>query len=84
MNQWEVFVNDLSELAENKEIELSIRTLNPGMHMYTYKRVKAKVSTTLDAYPDRLQVRLGRGQLSKNRYSIQVVEEVERCPAKYL
>ena len=45
MNQWEVFVMDMSELAEGKDIELSIRTLNPGLQKYTYKRVKAQVSS---------------------------------------
>jgi hypothetical protein len=31
------------ELAEGKDIEISIRTLNPGMHKYTYKHVRAQV-----------------------------------------
>ena len=84
MNQWEVFVDDLSELAEGKELELSIRTLNLGIHMYTYKRVTAKVSSSLEEYADQLQVRLGRGQLSKSRFSIQILGEIQRCPAKYL
>ena len=84
MNQWEVFVMDMSELAEGKDIELSIRTLNPGNQKYTYKRVKAQVSTTLDKFADQLQVRLGRGQLSPARYSIKVIEEIQRMPAKYL
>lgn len=84
MNQWEVFVMDLAELAEGKELELTIRTLNPGMHKYTYKRVRAQVSSTLEQFPDRLQVRMGRGQLSDRKFSIQVLEEVQRMPAKYL
>lgn len=84
MNQWEVFVMDLSELAEGKDLELTIRTLNPGIHKYTYKRVKAKVSPALDKFEDRLQVRFGRGQLSDKKFSIQVLEEVQRTPAKYL
>jgi len=84
MNQWEVFVMDMSELAEGKDIELSIRTLNPGLQKYTYKRVKAQVSSSLDKFSDQLQVRLGRGQLSAARYSIKVIEEIQRIPAKYL
>lgn len=83
MNQWEVFVMDVAELAEGKDLELTIRTLNPGLHKYTYKRVKAQVSSTLDKFADQLQVRLGRGQLSPARFSIKVIEEVERLPAKY-
>ncbi|MDT3737200.1 MAG: phenylphosphate carboxylase subunit gamma [Denitratisoma sp.] len=84
MNQWEVFVNDVKELAEDTELELTIRTLNPGIHKYTYKRVRAQVSTDLKKHADQLQVRLGRGQLSQGRFSIKVLGEVQRMPAKYL
>lgn len=84
MNHWEVFVLDMSELAEGRDLELSLRTLNPGIHKYTYKRVSCRVSSNVDALPDRLQVRMGRGQLSPARYSIQVLGEIQRCPAKYL
>lgn len=84
MNQWEVFVNDVKELAEDTDLELTIRTLNPGLHKFTYKRVKCQVSTNLKKHVNQLQVRLGRGQLSNNRFSIQVLDEVQRMPAKYL
>lgn len=83
MNQWEVFVMDLRELDEEEEIELSIRTLNPGIHKYTYRRVRCQVSSNPEALPDRLQVRMGRGQLSQTRYSIKVLGEIQRMPAKY-
>ena len=82
MNQWEVFVTDVAELAEGTDLELTIRTLNPGVQKYTYKRVRAQVSATPDKFGDQLQVRLGRGQLSQARFSIKVIEEVQRCPAK--
>lgn len=84
MNQWEVFVMDVAELAEGQDIELTIRTLNAGLHKYTYKRVKAQVSSDLKKFPDQLQVRLGRGQMSKSRFSIKVLGDVQRMPAKYL
>lgn len=83
MSQWEVFVADLAELPEGKDLELTIRTLDPGIHKYTYKRAKVRVSSQLDALPDQLQVRYGRGQLAPKRFSIQVLEEIERLPAKY-
>lgn len=83
MNQWEVFVNDVKELAEDADLELTIRTLNPGIHKYTYKRVRAQVSSDLKRYADQLQVRLGRGQLSASRFSIKVLDEVQRLPEKY-
>ena len=84
MNQWEVFVMDVAELAEGQDLELTIRTLNAGLHKYTYKRVKAQVSSDLKKFPDQLQVRLGRGQMSKSKFSIKVLGEVQRMPAKYL
>lgn len=83
MNQWEVFVSDLSELTDTEENELTIRTLNPGREKYTYIRAKVKVSPDLDRHPDRLQVRFGRGQLADERFSIEVLEEVPRLPEKY-
>ena len=84
MNQWEVYVNDVKELTEDAEIELTIRTLNPGIHKYTYKRVRAQLSSDLKKHADQLQVRLGRGQLSNSRFSIKVLGEIQRMPAKYL
>ncbi len=84
MNQWEVFVMDVAELAEGQDLELTIRTLNAGLHKYTYKRVKAQVSSDLKKFTDQLQVRLGRGQMSKSKFSIKVLGEVQRMPAKYL
>lgn len=84
MNQWEVYVSDVKELAEDAEIELTIRTLNPGIHKYTYKRVSCQISADLKKHADQLQVRLGRGQLSNAKFSIKVLGEVQRMPAKYL
>lgn len=84
MNQWEVFVMDPAELPEGKQLELSVRTLNSGLKKYTYQRVKAEVSPSLDKFPDQLQVRLGRGQLSPQRFSIRIIETIQRMPAKYL
>ena len=84
MNQWEVFVMVVAELAEGQDLELTIRTLNAGLHKYTYRRVKAQVSSDLKKFPAQLQVRLGRGQMSKSRFSIKVLGDVQRMPAKYL
>ncbi|MBA3902266.1 MAG: phenylphosphate carboxylase subunit gamma [Rhodocyclaceae bacterium] len=84
MNQWEVFVMDVAELAEGQDLELTIRTLNPGIHKYTYKRVRAQVSSDPGKFADQLQVRLGRGQMSNRKFSIEVLGEVQRMPSKYL
>jgi phenylphosphate carboxylase gamma subunit len=84
MNQWEVFVMELDELPEGEQLELTIRTLNDGLQKYTYKRVQARVSRNTEEFADRLQVRFGRGQLAKERYSIDVLGEIQRFPDKYL
>ncbi len=84
MNQWEVFVDNIKELAEDTDLELTIRTLNPGIHKFTYRRVRCQVSTDVKKHADQLQVRLGRGQPSPARFSIKVLDEVQRMPAKYL
>jgi phenylphosphate carboxylase gamma subunit len=83
MNQWEIFVMSMSELAEDTDLELTIRTLNPGLHKYTYIRARAQVSADLKKFPDQLQVRMGRGQLSPAKFSIKVLGEIQRMPAKY-
>ena len=83
MSQWEVFVSELSELAEGRDVELTIRTLDPGIHKYTYRRAKVRVSRDTSELPDGLQVRFGRGELAPQRFSIRVLEEVQRMPAKY-
>ena len=83
MNQWEVFVMDMADLGQRKDLALSIRTLNPGRHKYTYKHVRCQVSSNPETHPDRLQVRMGRGQLSAAKFSIKVIEEIQRMPAKY-
>ncbi len=83
MNQWEVFVSSEKELVEDTDLELTIRTLNPGVHKYTYKRVRCQVSGDLKKHADQLQVRLGRGQLSASRFSIKVLGEIQRMPEKY-
>ncbi|HEY5719986.1 MAG TPA: phenylphosphate carboxylase subunit gamma, partial [Gammaproteobacteria bacterium] len=38
MNKWETFVMELDELPEGEDLQLTIRTLNDGLHKYTYKR----------------------------------------------
>jgi len=84
MNKWEVFVDDLSELDGDEAMELTVRTLNDGKSKYTYKRVSAQVSAEQDRYDDYLQVRFGRGQLADQKFSISILNEIQRIPDKYL
>ena len=74
MNQWEVFVNDVKELVEDTDLELTIRTLNPGMHKFTYKRVRCSVSADLKKHADQLQVRLNPVPRLPRRHSVELTE----------
>ncbi len=76
MSTWEVFVGSLDELAEGRDVTLSLRTLEPGPRKYTYRRVRARVSADPDRYGDRLQVRFGRGQLHDRSFSVEILEEL--------
>jgi phenylphosphate carboxylase gamma subunit len=83
MNQWEVFVMDMGELPRARISRSASAPSTPGMHKYTYKHVRAQVSSTRDKFPDQLQVRMGRGQLSPAKFSIKVIEEIRRLPPQY-
>jgi phenylphosphate carboxylase gamma subunit len=83
MNQWEVFVMDMKRAGRGQGSGAVDPHAESGHHKYTYKHVKCQVSSNLDQHPDRLQVRMGRGQLSAAKFSIKVIEEIQRMPAKY-
>jgi phenylphosphate carboxylase gamma subunit len=75
MAEYDTYVlTDFAELQEDVEIEGVIRDLAPGKRKYRSTYARFKVSKTPDKYPDKLQVRLGRGQLVDTPCSIQVIE----------
>lgn len=84
MAAYDTFVNNLSELQEDKELPLAVRDLQPGIHKYCYRHVVALVSSDPGKYPDKLDIRFSRGQLHPNSYSIKIVKQVPTLPAKYL
>lgn len=84
MFNYDIFVNSLDELQEGQELELQVRDLTPGIHKYVYKWVKAQVSSNAETYPQKLQIRFGRGQAYEMPYSIQVSGEISKFPVKYL
>lgn len=83
MIDWDTFVTSLNELPEDRDLVLSLRTLQPGIHKYTYKYVRCRVSTDAAKYPDRLMIRFGRGRPHTDLYSVEVLEELPRLPTKY-
>ena len=71
-------INTIPDIQES--IELIIRDLNPEDRRYKYKSsfVKAHVSKDKSRYSDALWIRLGRGQLQAEPWSIEVLETVDK------
>ena len=75
MAEYDTFVlTDFADLEEDVELVGVIRDLAPGKTKYRSTYARFKVSKSADKYPDKLQVRLGRGQLVPTPCSIQVIE----------
>ncbi len=78
--KWDTFIlTKLSEVVEDKEELRTIRDITPGVGTRKYRcmLVKALISKKPDKYPDQLQVRLGRGQLTPHVWSIKITEEID-------
>jgi phenylphosphate carboxylase gamma subunit len=80
---FDVFVNSLGDLPEGKEIQLALRDLTPGRHKYCYRNVVAMVSANPETYPEKLQIRFGRGQAHSQPYSIKILNDVDRIPERW-
>ena len=70
------FLNELSDIIEDADTELTIRDLTPGIYKYKEIFVKAAVSKDPDKYPDKLWIRLGKGQLQSQPWSIKIKERL--------
>ncbi len=84
MFNYDVFINSLTDLPEEQEVNLAIRDLSPGIHKFCYSNVTALVSPDAKKYEHTLQVRFGRGQAHPAPYSIKVLRQVERIPERWL
>ena len=81
MAEYDTFIlTDFADLQEDVEIVDVIRDLAPGKRKYRSTYARFKVSKSADKYPDKLQVRLGRGQLVPTPCSIQVIEFLNVIP----
>lgn len=69
-------------VPEEKEMELIVRDLTPADRKYKYRSayVTALVSRSESKYPDRLWIRLGRGQLQEQPWSIKILKELSKVP----
>jgi hypothetical protein len=73
-------LTDLSLVPEDKETEMILRDLTPSDRRYKYRSffASAMVSRDDSKYPDKLWVRLGRGQLQEKPWSVKIVKEVNK------
>jgi len=73
-------LTDLDLVPEDKETEIILRDLTPSDRRYKYRSFFASALVSRDGskYPDKLWVRLGRGQLQENPWSVKVIREVSK------
>jgi hypothetical protein len=73
-------LTDLFLVPEDKETEMILRDLTPSDRRYKYRSffASALVSRDESKYPDKLWVRLGRGQLQEKPWSVKIVKEVNK------
>ena len=73
-------LTDPALVPEDKEIEMILRELTPADRRYKYRGffVSAMVSRDEDKYPDKLWIRLGRGQLQEKPWSVEIVRQVNK------
>lgn len=73
-------LTDLSMVPEDQEKEMILRDLTPSDRRYKYRSffASAMVSRNEAKYPDKLWVRLGRGQLQEKPWSVKIVKEVNK------
>jgi len=73
---------DPEKIPEEKESEMIVRDLTPADRRYKYRSayVTALVSKSESKYPDRLWIRLGRGQLQEKPWSIKILKELNKLP----
>jgi hypothetical protein len=81
MATWDTFIDtDFKDMTEDKEQVAVIRDLTPGKGKYRSTYAKIKVSKDPAKYPEKLWVRLGRGQLIESPCSMEILQFVNVIP----
>ncbi len=81
MATWDTFIEkDFADMEEDVEKVVVIRDLTPGKRKYRSTYAKVKVSKDPKKYPEKLRVRLGRGQLVESPCSMEILEFVNVIP----
>ena len=73
-------LTDPNAYPDEQRLELIVRDHNPEDRRFKYRSfiAQANVSKAKDRYPDLLWIRLGRGQLQAEPWSIEILEEVNK------
>jgi hypothetical protein len=76
--EYDTFVNNIEDIAEEQELTLIIRDLTPGNGKYSHRRMKAIVSSSPDRLPegDILWIRFRMGILHTHPWAIKITEEL--------
>ena len=72
------FVENLTEISEETELELYIKDLAPGVEKYDTRYVRALVSSIADKLPesDTLWIRFSMGVLHPEPWAIRIIKEL--------
>jgi len=79
--EYDTFIlSDPGLISEDQEMELIMRELTPKDRRYKYRSFYATVlvSRSEAKYPDRLWIRLGRGQLQEKPWSVKILKELNK------
>jgi hypothetical protein len=73
-------LTDLASVPEDKEMEMILRELTPSDRRYKYRGFFASVMVSRNEkkYPDKLWVRLGKGQLQEKPWSVKILKHLNK------
>lgn len=81
MAEWDTYINgDFKDMQEETERVAVIRDLTPGKYKYRSTHARILVSRDPGKYPEKLWIRLGRGQLIPTPCSMKIIEFVDVIP----
>ncbi len=81
MAEWDTYINiDFKDMPEETERVAIIRDLTPGKYKYRSTYARIVVSKDAAKYPEKLWVRLGRGQLIPTPCSMKILEFTSVIP----
>ena len=81
MAEYDTYIlKEFKDLQEDEEIVGVIRDLSPGRRKYRSAYARFKVSKNAKKYPEKLWVRLDRGQLIETPCSMKILEFVNVFP----